>query len=83
MMARAINLAVTEYWVAFYIEDHCTVCGNIGVLDTRGVRTTAGILVGRVNYCFCPNGQSIRARKVFKKVSHENSTTRTENNSHR
>jgi hypothetical protein len=39
----------------------CSLCGNRGVIDTRSVRTAAALLVGRLNYCFCPNGQHMRA----------------------
>ena len=52
---------VTNYWLDFYCADHCTLCGNWGWIDTRGVRTPAGVQVGRVNYCICPNGQALRA----------------------
>jgi len=39
-------------------------CGNSGVIDTTGVRTAAGILVGRKNLCICPNGQWMRRAGV-------------------
>lgn len=52
--------AVTKYWVEHYATEHCTLCGNRGVIDTRGVKTPAGIVVGRLNWCICPNGQKIR-----------------------
>lgn len=51
---------VEEYWLAFYAGSHCTLCGNHGVIDTRGVRTSAGVYVGRLNYCICPNGRALR-----------------------
>lgn len=56
------NEAVTDYWMEHYCGDHCTLCGNSGVIDSRGVRTAAGFEVGRLNWCVCPNGQAIRAQ---------------------
>ena len=58
---RPKHHSVTNYWLEYYCADHCTLCGNRGWLDTTGTRTAAGVLVGRVNYCICPNGQALRA----------------------
>lgn len=58
------NKGVTRYWLAFYCEDHCTLCGNTGTIDTTGTITPAGVLVGRVNYCICPNGQTMRQANI-------------------
>lgn len=52
---------LTDYWYAHYAAGACTLCGNRGVIDTRGVATHAGMVVGRRNYCICPNGQMMRA----------------------
>ena len=52
--------AVTDYWLKFYVKDHCTLCGNSGIIDSRGVKTAAGMEVGRLNFCICPNGQAMR-----------------------
>jgi hypothetical protein len=52
---------VTDYWRRHYAERHCTLCGNRGVIDSRGVCTPAGVRAGRLNYCICPNGQALRA----------------------
>ena len=53
--------AVTDYWSEYYsAEGLCSICGNTGVLDTRGTKTPAGVEVGRVNFCICPNGQALR-----------------------
>jgi len=57
----SLECAVTKYWRHYYMEDHCTLCGNHGLIDTRGTKTMAGVAVGRVNYCICPNGQALRA----------------------
>lgn len=51
---------VIDYAMGHYVTGHCTLCGNHGVIDSRGVRTSAGHHVGRLNYCICPNGQSLR-----------------------
>lgn len=51
---------VTDYWLKHYSTQHCTLCGNRGVIDSRGVQTPAGYPVGRLNYCICPNGQALR-----------------------
>lgn len=58
---RPKHYVVTDYWLTYYATDHCTLCGNTGVLDTRGVRTASGVSVGRRNWCICPNGQAMRA----------------------
>jgi hypothetical protein len=60
-LIRPKYYSVTKYWLDYYCDDHCTLCGNRGWIDTRGVRTAAGVEVGRVNYCICPNGQALRA----------------------
>lgn len=54
------NEIVTRYWLDHYTDKHCTLCGNRGVIDTRGTKTPAGFEVGRLNYCICPNGQIMR-----------------------
>lgn len=54
------NPAVEDYWLRHYTSNHCTLCGNTGVIDTRGVRTNAGFPTGRLNWCICPNGQILR-----------------------
>jgi hypothetical protein len=57
---RAKHYLITRYWLEYYADSHCTLCGNSGVIDTAGVRTAAGKEVGRKNYCICPNGQALR-----------------------
>ena len=56
-----IEAVVTAYWLHFYCTNHCTLCGNHGVIDSTGLQTPAGVVVGRKNYCLCPNGQVMRA----------------------
>lgn len=39
----------------------CGLCGNHGVVDTRGkVRTPAGYSCGVRRYCICPNGRALK-----------------------
>lgn len=53
--------AVEAYWLEHYAKDHCTLCGNWGVIDTRATAVTAaGYRTGRLNFCICPNGQALR-----------------------
>jgi hypothetical protein len=49
-----------QYWLDHYCTHACTLCGNGGVIDSRGVTTAAGVAVGRLNWCICPNGTTIR-----------------------
>jgi len=58
---RPKHYIVTDYWLAYYATDHCTLCGNSGVIDTTNARTGTGLHVGRKNWCICPNGQAMRA----------------------
>ncbi len=51
---------ITDYWLQYYANGVCTICGNSGLIDSRGIATPAGIEVGRLNFCICPNGQRRR-----------------------
>lgn len=52
---------VTDYWYKHYMsKGHCSLCGNSGHLDTRGVKTPTGMRVGQLHFCICPNGQALR-----------------------
>lgn len=61
-IVRAVRVLQTDDWHSSYCAEACTLCGNRGWLDTRGVKTMAGVSVGRVNYCICPNGRVMRER---------------------
>lgn len=61
---RPKHYIVTNYWLTYYAAEHCTLCGNSGVIDTTEARTRAGLRVGRGNYCICPNGQSRRDKRT-------------------
>ncbi len=40
-------------------ENLCGLCGNTGIIDTRGlVRTPAGVSCGVRRWCICPNGRA-------------------------
>jgi len=54
-----------DYWLKFYHNDStglCSLCGNTGIIDTT--KTAIGPVgqtgSGRKNYCFCPNGRTMR-----------------------
>ena len=60
-----MNNRVENYWLKHYVNDgHCSLCGNVGIVDTTDVKTPAGLTVGRKNYCICPNGQVARQAQV-------------------
>jgi len=63
---EAVEMIVARYALTMYVyaDGLCTLCGNRGVMDTRRVRTPAGVEVGRLNYCLCPNGMALRQRGV-------------------
>lgn len=53
--------AVVDYWLRHYVRHGiCVLCGNSGLLDTRGVKTPTGVACGGLHYCICPNGQAQR-----------------------
>jgi hypothetical protein len=53
-------VVIIDYWLENYCDEVCTLCGNSGVIDTRGVTAPNGGKVGRLNWCICPNGISLR-----------------------
>lgn len=56
-----MNEAVVDYWHEHHTRNGlCSLCGNCGVLDTRGVRSPAGVECGALQFCICPNGQRLR-----------------------
>lgn len=56
-----MSVEITDYWYKHYLNNgHCSLCGNSGRVNTTGVRTNAGVLVGMINFCICPNGQAWR-----------------------
>lgn len=62
-MSRYTNY-LTDVWYALYTKNGlCSLCGNSGTIDTRGIQSTAGIPCGDLHLCICPNGQAIREQK--------------------
>lgn len=58
-----VNKQLIDYWLEHYTpKGQCSLCGNRGVIDTRGIKTPAGFECGALNYCICPNGQVMRAQ---------------------
>jgi hypothetical protein len=55
---------ITGYVMKYYVRPHCSLCGNSGIVDTNGVKTAAGILVGTRQPCLCPNGQAMRKELI-------------------
>jgi len=51
---------VMEYLLDHYFAGVCTLCGNSGIVDSRGVAAPSGVLVGRKAYCLCAQGQKLR-----------------------
>ena len=52
---------IVQYWMKYYVQNnHCSLCGNVGLIDSRSSVTPAGFFCGRVNFCICPNGQALR-----------------------
>jgi hypothetical protein len=50
---------------AGYHNVHCGLCGNTGIVDTRGrAKTPAGFDVGVLRYCICPNGRALKKQKA-------------------
>jgi hypothetical protein len=51
-----------EYWLPKSESGFCFIPSSRswGIIDSRGVTTPAGVEVGRLNYCICPNGRSLR-----------------------
>ncbi len=63
-MARPITKGqFADLWLAEFVSPngHCGLCGNKGLIDTRGkMFTLAGVECGVKAYCICPNGRSLK-----------------------
>jgi hypothetical protein len=71
MLADDPTVSLNDYWFEFYVNQGlCSLCGNTGVIDTTGVKTPAGVEVGRKNWCICPNGQAMRREHYETKGHH-------------
>lgn len=51
---------LSDLWFDEYAKrNHCCLCGNYGVINTRDkVFTAAGVECGDIAFCICPNGRS-------------------------
>ena len=67
-MARPISKnQMADLWMAEFLsaQGYCCLCGNDGVIDTRGkLKTRTGIDCGARVYCICPNGRKMKKLKV-------------------
>ncbi len=61
-----MGVSVTQYWLKHYCpKGLCAICGNWGIIDTRQTAITpAGVNVGELTYCICPNGMALRKAKA-------------------
>jgi len=63
--------SITKFWFENYntkafspslnqkVGGYCSLCGNSGIIDTRGRATTpTGEDIGKLNCCMCPNGRA-------------------------
>ena len=68
MMPKPITKnQLADLWVAEFLSDnhHCSLCGNSGMIDTRGkVFTPAGVECGKRSHCICPNGRAIKKASI-------------------
>jgi hypothetical protein len=53
---------MADFWIEEYGKrNHCCLCGNHGIIDTRGkVFTPAGVECGDRVFCICPNGRAMK-----------------------
>ena len=53
---------LTDFWIAEFAAKHCCcLCGNRGIIDTRGkVFTPANFECGDIVFCICPNGRALK-----------------------
>lgn len=59
----------SDLWLEFrgpaHEPGHCGLCGNSGVIDTRGrMYTPAGVECGVLAFCICPNGRAFKRAKA-------------------
>lgn len=51
---------IAQFWLERYVSPsgHCGLCGNAGIINTKGkVFTATGEETGIYAYCICPNGR--------------------------
>ena len=64
-MTKATAPVNADTWLEFLgpsgVESHCGLCGNTGIVDTRGkVTSSHGDECGVRACCICPNGRIIK-----------------------
>lgn len=70
---------IEDYWTEHYTnKGMCSICAQSGFIDSRGAKTPAGVEVGRVNFCICPNGQAIRSQIPLDKIQEMGAKLRTD-----
>lgn len=48
-------------WQEFRTDEVCGLCGNQGIIDTRGhIKTPRGDATGIRAWCICPNGRAMK-----------------------
>lgn len=57
-----------EHWEEFIVKGMCSLCGNKGIIDSRGIRTPAGFECGGLHYCICPNGRALKKGNADKQA---------------
>ena len=62
-----------EFWANEFIVGHlCGLCGNTGIIDTRGRAVSpAGEVTGGEFFCICPNGRCLKAHYNTPQKLHE------------
>lgn len=55
-----------DLWLEFCVKNLCSLCGQVGIVDTRGIRTPANFECGGLHYCICPNGRALKAKRAPK-----------------
>lgn len=57
---------MADFWMEEFMTDGglCVLCGNYGVVDTRGIKSPAGTKCGARVYCICPNGRKMKKLQV-------------------
>lgn len=53
-------MKVSDLWLEFMVGGMCSLCGQSGIIDTRGIRTPAKFECGGLHYCICPNGRALK-----------------------
>lgn len=70
MNRKSFEVELADLWSKEFVLKHCILCGNKGIVDTRGiVHTPNGIETGGIAFCICPNGRSLK-RNGAKLIAH-------------